>query len=518
MGHRPAIARSYYKGNWHFNVDNQNLTLRHELSGGGSRVVGITANEVEYARDDAAGLVFKYGDRRIFVLPDGFRRVDVSGDWKLYDAAGKLVEYGDRHNRKVMLGYDAGGLVNALFDHFTNQIFWIERTAGQIVSVRDQATGGRQVAYWYDPAGNLTDVVDLLGANTVYRYDGNNRLVWKRNPSGKEAHVTYNPQGVVTSVMDEAGIGKFFEYGYDKVKEEYYSFVRTTEGNVYERWFDRNGAEIRRDVNGVATPTPPSDGTTYERDAAGNITRIVYADGATVTRSYAGAWNSLVQEVDELGVVTRYQYDAYGTLTNRIEAFGTDQERITQWVYDALGQLVRLTRKGDTNTLDAVTQWTYDQWGNQATVTDPEGYITTNTYDRLAHVVITTDAWTNTWWNAYDPAGHLLVKYTPMGYGTTNTYDLAGRLVASYDPYGLATRYEFDTSGRVVRQTDPYARVTTFAYDFEGRCIRRTDPDGNDSGSVYDARGHLLRKWPLTGQITHYTVRLRRAPGDTDGS
>jgi RHS repeat-associated protein len=504
-GHTPSIIRSYYRGKWHFNIDNQNLILKHESAGNAALLTSIIASEVEYPKADEAGTVFTFADRTIYATTNGFRRVDASGDWMRYGPDGKLLEYGDKYNRKVMLGYDGNGYVNALFDHFTNQIFWVAREGARITEVRDEAVGGRSVSYAYDGNGNLTTAITLLGGTNTYQYDGNNRLVFKRNPSGKESHITYNAQNYVTSVLDESDGGKFFEYDYDTSKQEYYAFVRTTEGNVYERWFDRNGTEIRRTVNGVAPPAPPADPTSYERDAVGNITRIVYADGATVTRAYDPVFNTLIEEVDELGVVTRYQYDAHGSLTNRTEAFGTDHARVTQWAYDALGQLVRLVRKGDSNTLDAVTQWTHDQWGNQSTVTDPEGYVTSKTYDRFANVLKTTDACGYTSSNTYDATGNPMAHYSPLGYATSNTYDQAGRLVTSFDPYGLATANEYDTSGQVIRRTDPDGRVFIYDYDQAGRLIRERDSDGNDNGTQFDANGRESTTWKVAGRVTRYS-------------
>ena len=57
--------------------------------------------------------------------------------------------------------------------------------------------------------------------------------------------------------------------------------------------------------------------TKYEYDALGNETKITYGDGSSHSKEYDNC-GRLAKETDELGAVTTYTYDAADNLVSKI--------------------------------------------------------------------------------------------------------------------------------------------------------------------------------------------------------
>lgn len=503
LGHTVPIARTYFNNQWHFDLQRQNLSFSYEISGTTTQIASLTASGAGYAPIDEDRTAFAYGDRRIIVESNGYRRIDVSGDYKFFDPSGQLAEIGDRNDCKVFLGYDTNGNLTSYSDNFSNQVIWITWESNRITRAADAAAGAREVIYTYDDQGLLNNVTGITGAVTEYGYDASGRLNFKRQPSGKESTIEYDSSSYVISILDQDGVGKFFDYGFDVLKGEYYAFVQTTDGDVFEQWYDRFGRKIRADVNGEPTQRL-DDGTQVETDERGNVTRIVYPDGTTATKSYDPILNVLVAETDVLGVMRMYQHDDRGNLTNEIHGVGLPEERRIVRVYDAFGRMTQMTKVGDTNVADAVTALTYDNQGNVLTVTMPGGSLTSNVYNDAGFRICSIDAVGNIWSTRVNEVGLPLEIFGPDGFTASNTYDAAGNLVAVTDPTGRTTQYERDTQGRLTKTIDPFGNETVVEYDFAGRVVRRSDGNVLESGRDYDASGRLVKTWVVPGFFTSY--------------
>lgn len=471
MGHWITFGRSYFEGSWRFPT---NTALRFHYGEAGSQLTMIEAGDGEFSRADELGSFFSLGTEKIFVLSNGFRRVNAAGQWNEYDSRGRMLRYGDRNGRTVQLVYNEHGQLSGYQDHFTNQVLWIMYTNGLVSSVRDHA--GRTVRYDYDGRGNLTNVIDVLGASTVYRYDATNRLIFRKEPAGKELNIVYHADGTVASLLDQHGKGFFYIYNYNASMKEFYVMIRDTSGRVIEQWQDESGRILRRLVNGEVIYTASQD-----REQISD--RSMAEDGGASLTEYDPVLQVPIREVNAAGVVTVYQYDILGNLTNMIERWGTESERVTRYAYDSLGNLLSETIVGDSNTQDMVTSMTYDQMGNVTSITDPEGHTVCYTYDLLGNVLTITDA---------------------RGGVISNTYDSAYQLVAVWDASGCIQSNTFDAAGRVVRVDHRGGDWQTFEYDMEGRVVRAADALGHDISMVYDELGRLLSETDVLGRTTHY--------------
>ena len=285
--------------------------------------------------------------------------------------------------------------------------------------------------------------------------------------------VEYNVEGYVTSFEDGSGVVKTFDYDYDTLRGEYYAMVRNRDGDIEEYWFDRDGQEIRQDINGEERAPTLRPEPAYELDENGNVTRITYPDGSTIQSRYDLESNRLLENINELGVRTLHDYDAAGNPTSRVEAAGTPLERASVSRYDAYAQLLEVTQCGTGGQLDATITYAYDRRGNTIAHTDAEGHTTHMQYDELGNLLTLTNALGQVWSNRYDAAGQLIEAWNPAGRVASNAYDVLGHVVRYVDAGGRMYQYEHDSKGRITKVTDSFGRVSTREYDAEGNRRRR---------------------------------------------
>ena len=130
----------------------------------------------------------------------------------------------------------------------------------------------------------------------------------------------------MVTVQDGQGIGHSFEYDYDKGTRQYYAYTRFPSGKVKEVWYTIDGDVVRVDVNGTTTKSIKRSGRTewltdergyvtrHDRDEWDNIIYTLYPDNTWVERSYSRPWN-LLTSVNQMGIITRYEYDGDGRRT-----------------------------------------------------------------------------------------------------------------------------------------------------------------------------------------------------------
>lgn len=157
----------------------------------------------------------------------------------------------------------------------------------------------------------------------------------------------------------------------------------------------------------------------------GNATKITYPDGGVELFEY-DANNRCIYHKDQMGVVTRYEYNERGLLLREIvELDGT----------------VSYSETADKEKF-AITSYTYYGEGETAcpvyglvkTITTPEGAVTTFTYDKYGNRTSMSNALGHTTTYEYDKYGRLVEQTSPEGYKTTYAYDAAGRLTKTIKP------------------------------------------------------------------------------------
>ena len=508
LGGYVLVTRSWEDGRW--TINRRWAPLAEEFCSAGGPAEGpctLTRAGTRYPWATGSTYVHSANPREAITrIETGYRWEDRDGNWIDYDTDLRAVAYGDRTNVRVTLRYDATGRISGVFDHHDTQVLWYEYSGDDVSAVRDYS--GRRVEY-QGSAGKITRVLDVRGQAWTYTYEGE-KLKTKTDPAGRIITINYAPNGTVVSILDQEGVGTHYRAEYDKNKREFYKQERTASGVVTETWYDNQGELIRQTIAGETVQSTTKDGTTRnvvnrtgavtqrQYDQWNNITKITHPDGATVTRTYDPILSNLLTETDERGTTTRYDYYPeahvnYGLLQRKTEAVGTPDQRVTEYAYDAFGQLTLQKRLGDSRTTEAETVYTYDDFGNAATKRDPEGHtLTVLEVDALGNWERYRDPRGKVWQKTYDAAGNVLTETDPTNLTARYTYDAIGRLETVTDPGNNRLTYRYTLQGRVREIEDASTKSERYFYTSDGKVERHVDRGGVATEIEYDVQGRPI--------------------------
>ncbi len=505
IGGTVDIRRRYYGANWHWDHERTRLQVSYDTDSG--QVFSIDRGGVLYSQYiSGSDVVFINETYRILRLEEGYRWQDVRGNWEEYDQAGRMLAWGTRGGTSGRMLYldEQSVLPSGIVDRNHNQMLWFEYDPQDNLSAVEESDG-RRVEYGYS-GGHLILVIDPLGGERSYQYDGSGRMSRKVDPDGRTTLITYNSEGEVASVVREDSSGTYVQYGYDDVTEERYARIESSTGRMKEVWYDESGDVKRVMVNDRTRRTVEEDGRNrITTDEKGNVTResldewedltkIVFPDGSQASYLYEHRFHQVQRAVDQRGLVTEYSYDDQGNLVRKIEAKGTDAERQWSYTYDDDNQLLTLTLESDEQTASATTSFTYDQYGNVRTMTDPEDNTTEFLeYDAMGNPLRILDALGHEWIYLYDALGRRTAKTCPLGNSTSYEYDGAGNLVAVVDPVGNRSEFTYNARGQLASATDPYGKVRIIEYNLDGLPILVTDEEGKRVVQEFDNEQRLLR-------------------------
>jgi RHS repeat-associated protein len=141
--------------------------------------------------------------------------------------------------------------------------------------------------------------------------------------------------------------------------------------------------------------------------------------------------------------------------------------------YDALGQLTSETVIDwlHTTNLRLTSTYTYDHWGQQDSVTGPDGI---KSYTHNNPITFLSEAWTEgmgktvTLVNRFDKP----IK--------TERFDLSGQRISLH-------RLKYDGLGNCAEEVDALGRITRYRYDTNGRLVSSTLPDKTVISRTYAA-------------------------------
>lgn len=580
------INRSWDAGKWYINESLDKFELKFNQSGSATSqkaliyYEGVNYGEVTIQTNQNTGLrsfelpattleigYSKDKHKRLIWTGSAFRIVDKWGYWTEFYSPGDTIishvyaaKQGDRNNVQISFQYapssadDEGHkVITGVVDHLGKQIIWYEynnpSNPRELSAIRDYSN--RRVEYKYT-GDDLTEVIDVRGNSWKYTYEKSGDILLlktKTDPDGRVTAINYGPNRQVTSILNQDESGSHFKYEYLSGKNQFYKQERTTGGKVTEVWFDEEGEFTRQDINGITitsitkqgqykTVTDRSGNSTKEEyDQWENLVKRTHPDNSFITRKYDPKFASLLEEVNEKGVITKYDYDANGNLKTKTEAFGLPEQRIVTYSYDQYGNLLSLTHEADAVTSEVVYAWTYDDYGNQKTYTDGESHQWSYTHDIMGNVLTETEpASTRVWTYTYDAAGNQtsekdpldhLTQYIYDGWGnkikiidakshsTTYTYDLNNRLAKITDHLNNDFVLGYNIDGHLIKATDRYNRTITVDYDLEGRPIIIKDGNNNAIQLMYNTEnengaGELSEiKYPTFERAFIYDVRGR---------
>ncbi|MDQ5826169.1 MAG: DUF6531 domain-containing protein [Chloroflexota bacterium] len=360
-------------------------------------------------------------------------------------------------------------------------------------------------------AGMLERLSEPLGSVTTYDYDPVGRLISTTSPLGNAA--------------DAVAANHRWTYIYDA--EDRLQFTKAPTAHVggtplvEESRYDAVGNEVAR------------------IDANGQVTLYLYdeRDSLKEVRQSRQPWtNPLAPPADV--IVTEYKYDDLANLIRVTRAKGdSNNERVTEYTADGLNRPRRETEYPNWPNVNGplVSQYGYDPNGNRTTHIDPLGRTATMSYDALDRLIslsysdgstpsvhYTYDAndnrqsmtdGTGTTNYVYDELNRLLSVTSPSASGPKNIgyrYDLDGHRVRLIYSDNTAVNYQFDEAGRLKSLRDWEQRTTSYGYFPDGALKSVVNVNSTGVTYTYDNVGRLLQVSNTLGtdMISRHTYTL----------
>ncbi|MGW6698238.1 DUF6531 domain-containing protein [Nocardia sp. NPDC055049] len=428
-----------------------------------------------------------------------------------------ITEITDRHHNHIRFHYSPEGTPTHI-THSGGYRVEITTEGARVTGLAvvgadpDGAPATTRVREFIYTTGNLTTVIDGVGAATHYRYDSDARMLSWRDSRGTELHNTYDRTGrVVKQVGSDGILSATFAYEvlpeFRRVRTHHTNSLGATttfefdEDLCLRNLIDPRGASSVTDYNEYRQPVRYVDAyaniTTYLYNLDGDLVllrrpdreviSISYAaprrpaivsdvDGTTITRTYDDDGN-LTSISDADGVTTTYTHHQCGAPASITMSTGAT----THIDIDAAGLPIRITEPGN-----AVTVVERDMFGQPTIITDPVGGISTHWYSAegklLSHT--DTDGTTQSW--TYDGEANLLTHTNQIGALTRYTYGTFDLVSTREAPDGAITAYSHDTEGRLTSVTNPLGDTWTYEYDLAGNVRTETDYNGSVTQTEFD--------------------------------
>ncbi len=363
------------------------------------------------------------------------------------------------------------------------------------------ALGHQTTVASYDLFGNVKSVVDSNDVETQYQYDGRDRITEVRvrgvpdhpNRSERADVVTqyrYEPGGnldfvrLPNCVAEGAACEYTYDFTYDSVDR--LTEVRDARGNRVIITYDTAGNRVREEAWG------PTDymAQWYRNFAYDDFGRVKYVYFNDIHPNPDG-----VGDDDPGSIFWKYEYYDDGSLRTARdpEGHGTTLE------YDALKRLTTITQTVDQ--VPVVTRYEYDVQDNLKAVTDPNLLRTSYTNSDMGWRRSTSSPDTGLTTYVHDAAGNATSLMDANGITPTGEYDALNRLRAIRYPdptldvtytYDLPTETFFNV-GRRTGMTDP-SGSSLFDYDRQGHLGRERKTIGGRTYTTeydFDATGNL---------------------------
>jgi RHS repeat-associated protein len=351
------------------------------------------------------------------------------------------------------------------------------------------------------PRGNTGPSPDYAYATTLTYFTSGTRrgmLQDVTDPLGNKASYDYDPVGRLLSVVDPlgnaaGGVPAEHTTSYNWDKEDRLRFrtlpapIAGGGGLVTETRYDEVGNEIVRiDANGQVT--------TYAYDSRNSLFQV---------RESPLTWTDPAIPPATV-FLTEYAYDAGGNVTRVTRAKGDGaNERVVDYVYDGRG-LARMETQypnWPSTSGPLQTTFTYDASGNRATLLDPLARTSTSGYDALDRLTSVS----------YSDPG------TP---DVTYGYDAHGNRTAMTDGTG-ATTYSYDESDQLLSVTSPGPKVVGYRYDLNGNRTKLIYPDATAVTYAFNAADQLgsLTDWASRSvAYTYWPDSLVKTATNPNGS
>ena len=335
---------------------------------------------------------------------------------------------------------------------------------------------------------------NIVLTNTLsYNYytDATNkgRLEWEQNNNSAGSITTSYNNYLIPGICKEktvsaAGVSRKATYDYDETKRFATSIKNVLNHEKKITYDTKTGNKIKEiDPNGLTTK--------YDYDAFGNLTEVTYPDGTT-TNSMVEWYSSsnipnakyrITTKTDAKPDVTVY-YDLLGREVCRYE---DGQYYETQ--YDNKGQVERTSYPFSAfNEPRIWHEYTYDPYGRKLTETAP--------YTNLSYSYSINEF-------------YRIVTVNDNGVESSKSYDVLGRIVRATDQGGTIY-YSYNIINESNKKyyqtiiTVSGGGTTTILTDQWGNRLSITDPDAGEITSTYTKLNELETQTDDKGNVTSY--------------
>lgn len=470
-----------------------------------------------------------------------------------YDSLNNITKTVDANERATTFDYD-GTLLRQSTDAVGNTTIYTYTVEGFLQDVMDARSHTNH--YTYNDFGQRETMTDALGHVTQYQYDSIGRLERQTDPVGRVAKFEYDLADHLQKVTQNYLEGQpqnyqnqynlVTEYGYDDVGNR--TTTTNTLGIVTRNDYDENNRLEKVTQNYRLDKNHNEDNTynitaEYQYDDQGHQTHVIDTYGRVTKNEYdeVNRLKKVIQnyradkaqnEDDQYNIVTEYEYDAVGNMTERTDTLG--RKTVTQ--YDELNRPVKVIVNYDDGVYDSIepdrdliTETKYDDVGNVERSIDPLGRITQNYHDalnRLEQVTVnyvpTLEQNDSNEYNIvtlyrYDAVGNRTLVTDTLGSVTFTEYDALNRVERAtrnylpdqaqnyLDEFNLVTKYDYNAIGSREVMTDTLGRVTRTEYDAANRVHFQysADPTVPPVEYLYDALGNRTDVIDALGKITH---------------
>lgn len=334
----------------------------------------------------------------------------------------------------------------------------------------------------YDPNGNVTNLITGIesGPRTNSSiYGGFFQPLRVTDPMGNTISNSYDPNGNLTNVI-------FFGQTNDlpgdtgnlrlaEVRWRFDEMDRPT--GVIQPWFD------------PPPQVPIGDGSrsAYFERAPSGLLMVAVDDLGVVTRYEYDSMNRPIRVTDGRSNVTERLFDPGGLpirirVTDVSDLGAPDRVVTTTNLFDPLRRLTNTVTYGPG--IEITNRFSYDSLGRRELHFDPNGVGTRYEYDGLGRLVRTTLDMNGNGANPAEPADIVSIR----------GYDANGNLTSVTDDRGFTTAYQYDALDRLVQRTLPDTTVRLYSYDAHGNLVRDQHPTGTVVSNRYDGLSRLTNR------------------------
>lgn len=389
--------------------------------------------------------------------------------------------------------------------NFDNNGYW------QSITKKDNAGFQNVSQYNYNPVlggtgkGLLRETTTRFGkliSDSLWTGDQSNNQQTELTVPGNTSYYSYDTQGrrIRTEVVDTTNA--------------------LAEPRIFT--FEYNSENLLTKVN--QSQADIDDTISYQYNADGLITKITNALGHVVHYEYDDK-NRRIAIVDENGLRTEMAYNSQGYLASRVVNAGTEQTIVTQYQYDYMGNVTKITLP----TGQTINR-TYNALGRLTRLSDNDGNAITYEYDANGNVIEgqiydhQQQSIIQTSQQQFDELsrltstanGNLGLEYSnnnlspakimsSSGVTTENQYDEYQRLIATTDALGGKTHYQYNDQNLITQVTDGRGVVTQYTYNGFGEKTSEQSGSKGLTTYAYDSAGNNIKETRAGGLIINRT-------------